>query len=77
MYNSRKDKATCTVVFKNNSNVFKKVGKAQNPCDAFNFQTGKCIGDAADSIPNQFYEEFFFRFASLQKVKIRGILLLL
>lgn len=37
----------------NNSSVLKKVSKAQNPYNSFCFQTSKCIGNPAHSIPNQ------------------------
>ncbi len=37
----------------NNSSVFKKASKAQNPYNNFYFNTHKCIGNIAHSILNQ------------------------
>jgi len=37
----------------NNSSVFKKMSKAQNPKNNFYFNTQKCIGNTAHSIQDQ------------------------
>ncbi len=54
----------------NNSSVFKKVSKAQNPYNNFYFYTHKCIGNTAHSILNQNMKKKIIKCVIiLQKVK--------
>ncbi len=58
----------------NNSSVFKKASKAQNPYNNFYFNTHKCIGNIAHSILNQDMKKNFANLLLLyRKWKKRNI----